>query len=184
MKSITTYLIIILSLLLLAAGSLYLKERSERIRFEDNYETVVKDKERAEILHKGELKECYTEIDTLRKKLNIRDKTIEVVYQTEVNYKDSNLLIPVPVKFNVYDTIPVFAKKYSVKKPCYDLELLNINDTIIERLHYHNKYTGFLHRERPHKFWFVRWGSWEYFLKLYSHCENDTIGVDKLILYK
>lgn len=171
-------------LALMAVIPLYLKERADRIRYEGNYDTVVNDKENAEILHKGELLKYHKGLDSLAKVLGVRSKTLGSVFEVQINYKDSNLLIPVAVKYNVYDTIPVYANKYMVSKPCYDLELISINDTIREKLTLHDKLTGFLHWERPHKIWFVRWGRKQYFLKLHSECRNDTIKVNKLIIFQ
>ncbi|MCX6232621.1 MAG: hypothetical protein NTZ33_13880 [Bacteroidetes bacterium] len=174
--------IIIAVLSLLFIGSLYMlkKEYDEKIRFKDNYDTVVNDANNAEILHTNEIKAFHKEIDSLRDASGIREKTVNVAFQTKYNYKDSTLLIPVIDTIHIKDTIKI-VKNYHISKPCYDLSLQSINDTITENLQLHDKLTGFLYWERPHKFLFIRWGAKKYYLKILSEC-NGIIIPDKLII--
>ena len=181
-------IISIVAILITAAGfGLYFNERNERKRFEANYDTVVNEKKNAEILHTNEIEKFHKDIDSLMTASGIREKTVKTVFQTKINYIDEEVLVP------VYDTIPVFAstastslsdrivKNYSISKPCYDLQLTSVNDTISEKLSLHDKFTGFLYWERPHKFWFVRWGAKQYFMKIKSECMGEIIP-EKLIV--
>jgi hypothetical protein len=156
------------------------REIAEKQRYKANYEAVVNDKKNAEILQANEISKYHKDLDSLRKILGIREKTVQTIFETKINYIDEQLLIP------VYDTIPYFdtvriVKSYSISKPCYDLQLTSINDTISEKLSIHDKFTGFLYWERPHKFWFIRWGVKQYFMKIQSECMGEIIP-DKLII--
>jgi len=156
---------------------------NEKQRFESNYNVSVNNLQQAEILHKGELEIYHKDIDSLGNALNIRDKTIETVWQTKYNYKDSAFLVPVYKDSLLlrYDTVRSRVA-YSISKPCYDLTLNMYNDSIQENLSFHDQFTGFVHWERPHKFLFIHYGAKQYFMKLYSDCQKDTVKVDKLIL--
>lgn len=177
-----TIVIIFLSLIIAGLLSLSFYLRNEIIRFEGNYDKVVNDKESAEILHKGELKKYHAAMDSIAKKYGVRDKTVKVVFQTKYIYKDSAVILPFYEYKTFVDTIPLWYKEYRIDKPCYSLSIKQVNDTISEKLQFHNIFTGILHWERPHKFWFIRWGAKEYFLKLHSNCDNDTVKVGKLII--
>ncbi len=175
------YIIIgVLILIISGLGALYFNERSERKRFEANYDTVVNDKKNAEILQTNEIAKFHKDIDSLREASGIREKTVKTVFQTKYTFTNEEILVP------VYDTIPYFdtvrtVKNYMISKPCYDLQLTSINDTISEKLTIHDKLTGFLYWERPHKFWFIRWGAKQYFMKIRSECMGEIIP-DKLII--
>jgi len=176
-------IIFILILIISGVSELYFSERSERKRFEANYDTVVNDKKDAEILHTTEVKKFYKKLDSLRATKGIREKTVKTVFETKINYIDEEVLIP------IYDTIPYFdtiriVKNYSITKPCYELQLSSINDTILEKLTIHDKLIGFLFWERPYKFLFVRWGSKQYRMKIQSECMGEIIPEKLIIIEK
>lgn len=174
---------IIISLFISFAG-LFFYYKSEVERLQNNYDVLALNKDNAEVYHKNEVKKYYSSIDSLRKALNVREKTVQVVFKTKYNYKDSTMFNFKDSTIYVNDTIPFFIKTKHIQKPCYDLHLYNVNDTITSILNYHNVFTGIFHWEFPHKFLFIRWGKKEYYLKLYSECQKDTIKVDKLIMIK
>ena len=155
---------------------------NEKLRFQSNYNTNVNDLQQAVILHKGELAKYYYQLDSLSKIIpRLRTKTIQTVWQTKYNYKDSTLF-DLRIKDSINFITVTLPKILSINKPCYDLQLKFEPDTINALLDYHDQLTGFLHWERLHKFWFIRWGVKQYYLKLYSGCQNDTLKVDKLII--
>lgn len=173
--------IIVLFVLLLFFFSQYKYFKSESERKQNNIEQLQGDSNKAIIIHKGELKQYEAKIDSLRAELGIRPKTIKTIFKTAYLYSDSTILVPVYISETIYDTIPV-PKEYNIKSNCYDLTLVNTNDTILSFLNWHDHLTGFIHWERPHKFWFIRWGAKEYHMQLYSDCQKDTIKIDKLII--
>ena len=152
--------------------------QKEYVRIKNNYDVLALNKDNAERLHKNEVKLYYYSIDSLRNALNIRSKTVQtifktvVIYRDSVNYKDSTITI------NVLDTIPYLTTDKLIKRDCYDLYLYQDYET----LKYKDTFTGLLHWERAKKFWFIHYGSKQYYLKLYSDCQKDTLKVDKLIL--
>lgn len=150
--------------------------RNEVKRLQNNYDVLALNKDNAERLYLSEIKTYYYSTDSLRKALNIRPKTVKTIFKTVVSFRDS-------VNFKdsiitILDTIPYLTTEKLIKQPCYDLYLYENH----ELLNYHDVFTGFLHWERPHKFLFIRWGTKEYYLKIYSQCQMDTIKVDKLIM--
>lgn len=157
------------------------ENKAEKQRFESNYNNVVNNNSAVEVLHSDEVATYYYLIDSLRKQLNIREKTVNTIWVTKYNYKDSTLL-DIRIKDSINYILVYLPKEININKPCYDLNLKFEKDTINTIIAYHDQLTGFLHWERPHKFLFIRWGTKEYFLKLYSGCKKDTIKVDKLIL--
>lgn len=150
--------------------------RNEVKRLQNNYDVLALNKDNAERLYKNEVKLYYYSIDSLRKALNIRPKTVKTIFKTVVSFRDSVNFKDSTV--TILDTIPYLTTDKLIKQPCYDLYLYENH----ELLNYHDTFTGFLHWERPHKFLFIRWGAKEYYLKLYSQCQMDTIKVDKLIM--
>lgn len=178
-KKIITYSVLILIILSLIYGITYF--RSEMNRFENNYNVTVNSLNNAEILNANEVKTYHYSLDSLRKELDIRRKTVTNIFVTKYNYRDSVRLIPELVINQVNDTNYI-AKEYSFKSDCYDLNIYNSNDTLLHYINWHDKLTGFLYWERKHRLWFIRWGSKQYFIKLYSDCQKDTIKVEKLIL--
>lgn len=177
-------IIIIVGLVLISIYlyTLYHFEKIERKRFMNNYDILVNDVNKAEVLHSYEIDKYYRSIDSLRNVIgSIRQKTVSTIFQTKYNYKDSILLYPILDTIRINDTIKIL-KTYTNKTKCFDLILIQENDTIKEFLEFKDELTGFLHWERPHRFWFIRWGAKEYFLKLYSACKNDTVKINKLIL--
>jgi hypothetical protein len=165
-------------LILIIFGLCYFlkKQIAERKRLQSNYDVLALNKDNAERLYKNEVKLYYYSIDSLRKALNVRGKTVQTIFKTvvsfldSVNFKDSTI--------TTIDTIPYLTTDRVIKQPCYDLYLYENH----EILNYHDVFTGFLHWDRPHRFLFIRWGAKEYYLKLYSDCQKDTIKVDKLIM--
>ena len=152
--------------------------QKEYVRIKNNYDVLALNKDNAERLHKSEIKLYYYSIDSLRKALNVRSKTVQtifktvVIYRDSVNYKDSTIMV------QVLDTVPYMTTDKLIKRPCYDLYLYQD----YEILKYKDTFTGFLHWERKFKLWFIHYGPKQYYLKLYSTCQSDTIKVDKLIM--
>ncbi len=185
-------LIIILSVLSFLSIKSCISNRNEKVRYESNYNTVVNDKQQAEILHNGELAIYHKDIDSLGNAIGIRDKTIQSIWQTVINYKaqlnikvnkrdTGYYYVPVPKDSILYTNITL-PRYFTEHKPCYDINFYATDDSLGATVDYHNQFTGFIHWERPHKFWFIHWGAKQYFMKLYSDCQKDTIRVDKLIL--
>ena len=169
-----------LIIVLLIFGIYHYKKKVNRIQ--NNYDVLALNKDNAERLYKNEVKLYYYSIDSLRNELNIRKKTVQTIFKTVVKYYDSTNFVFKDSTIYKNDTIPIYIKSKHISKPCYDLYLTNNNDTITSILNYHDTFTGFLHWERKYKWWFIRYGSKEYYLKLYSQCQMDTIKVDKLIM--
>lgn len=172
----------ILIIVIFVLGYFLQKQIAEKNRLQNNYNVLALNKDIAERLYKNEVKLYYYSIDSLRKALNVRSKTVQTIFKTVVKYSDSTNFVFKDSLIYVNDTIPIYVKTKHISKPCYDLFLTNNNDTITSILNYHDTFTGFLHWDRPHKFLFFRWGAKEYYLKLYSDCQKDTIKVDKLII--
>jgi hypothetical protein len=174
MQNIKYYIGGFLTIVLLIFGIYHY--RNEVKRLQNNYDVLALNKDNAERLYKNEVKLYYYSIDSLRKALNVRGKTVQTIFKTvvsfrdSVNFKDSTITI--------LDTIPYLTTDRVIKKPCYDLYLYENH----ELLNYHDVFTGFLHWERKYKLWFIHYGHKEYYLKLYSQCQMDTIKVDKLIM--
>lgn len=174
MQNIKYYIGICIIIFLLIFGISYYRNEVKRIQ--NNYDVLALNKDNAERLYKNEIKTYYYSIDSLRKALNIRSKTVQTIFKTVVSFRDSVNFKDSTV--TILDTIPYLTTEKLIKQPCYDLYLYENH----ELLNYHDVFTGFLHLERPHKFWFIRWGDWQTYLKLYSQCQMDTIKVDKLIM--
>lgn len=174
MQNIKYYIGGFLTIVLLIFGIYHYKKEVKRLQ--NNYDVLALNKDNSERLYKNEVKLYYYTIDSLRKALNVRGKTVQTIFKTvvsfrdSVNFKDSTITI--------LDTIPYLTTDRVIKQPCYDLYLYENH----ELLNYHDTFTGFLHWERKYKWWFIRWGAKEYYLKLYSDCQKDTIKVDKLIM--
>lgn len=166
----------VLILIIFGLGYFLQKQIAERKRLQNNYDVLALNKDNAERLYKNEVKLYYYTIDSLRKALNVRGKTVQTIFKTVVSFRDS-------VNFKdslitILDTIPYLTTDRVIKQPCYDLYLYENHDL----LNYHDVFTGFLHWERKYKWWFIHYGKKEYYLKLYSQCQMDTIKVDKLIM--
>lgn len=173
----------IVTFILLLISSLYLNYylNKENKRNAANWATEAAGKDQAIFIKNGELKDNYAQLDSLRKVLGIRAKTVVTVFKTSYIYKDSTLLIPVIDNQTYYDTINI-NRQYSIKGSCYDLDIIKNGDSIYSLLNYHDSMIGYLYKERPHKFLFIRWGAWIYQLKIQSECQNKLINVDKLIM--
>ena len=169
-----------LIIVLLIFGIYYYKKEVNRLQ--NNYDVLALNKDNAERLYLSDIKTYYYSIDSLRNELNIRKKTVQTIFKTVVKYYDSTNFVFKDSFIYINDTIPIYIKTKHISKPCYDLYLSNVNDTITSILNYHDTFTGFLHWERKYKWWFIHYGSKEYYLKLYSQCQMDTIKVDKLIM--
>jgi hypothetical protein len=175
-KIIIGLILIVILLLIFGYGSY-----QNAIRIKSNYDNLVLENDAAQIIHTGENYRNKKELDSLAKLLDIRLKTIKTIFQTKYNYKDSIFLVPFYQNEIVYDTVPV-PKQYIHRGDCYDLSLVADKDTIYSELTLHDDITGYLHWERPHKFWFIHWGRKEYFLKVHSECLKDTLKIDNLII--
>ena len=169
-----------LIIVLLIFGIYHYKKEVNRLQ--NNYDVLALNKDNAERLYLSDIKTYYYSTDSLRKALNIRGKTVQTIFKTVVKYYDSTNFVFKDSLIYVNDTIPIYIKTKHISKPCYDLYLTNVNDTITSILNYHDVFTGFLYKERHHKFWFIRWGDWEYKMKLHSLCENKLIEINKLIV--
>ena len=127
-----------------------------------------------------------TKIDSILKVAEIASKAVKTVTTINNYYIDSSKTIirPDPVISKTDTTYP-----FIDIKDCFSVKgfMQVVNDrpelTIQERK-FDNEINVIVHNKRPHKFWFIRWGRWQHFLKLYSECEKDTIKVDKLIIQK
>ena len=183
MKRIITIIVLILLLISSISTAIYFRKQFKRMA--SNFQIANSNLQKAFILHKNELSDNFKQIDSLRKELGIRSKTVQTVFQTKYNYRDS-LLYLISDSLRIKDSINyiniTIPRHFTLNKNCYSFSFDKVKDSLQCSFEYHDVLTGLLHWERPHKFLFIHWGPKEYFLKLYSECQKDTMKVDKLIL--
>lgn len=168
-------------LLFIMAIILLFKYKNDAARWENNFNKEVFNLNNAQILHNGEVAIYHHDLDSIRKLVDIRQKTVQVIYQTKLNYKDS-FVIQTNLKDSINYVTVTIPKVFSIEKPCFNVLITADSDSIQAEINMHDELTGFLHWERPNRFLFIRWGAKQYFMKLHSACKNDTIHVNKLII--
>jgi hypothetical protein len=126
-------------------------------------------------MDKGEVRKYQKEIDSLIKAHNLRFKEVKTV--DKVIYRN---IVKV-----VSDTILMFVREnymqplsyvWEYKENCFDING-QVWDSllIINSAEYNDSIYTIYFRKRPHRWYFLRWGKWQYEMKSESTCGDTQV---------
>jgi hypothetical protein len=163
-------------IILLAVAFLCLRwgwhQKAEKQRYKSSLEAEVLYRDQEKNLNIAEAKHLYKIIDTLQKKMNLRDKEIQRVIQYEIIYRDTG---STKITQRPGDTVLIYPDSITgrIEKKCYTMDILLYQNNFYGELSYRDEYSVILYRNRPHKFWFIHYGKWKYKAALYSQCQDS-----------
>jgi hypothetical protein len=186
MKNIKLYLIIGAALLLISGVVLIqvqrntiIKLRNENTRLDSNQTQLLADLQKQIILN---LKESEVtgrlkfQRDSLAEVLKIRPKQItEIVTINNVVHDTIKKEIPVNVIARDYWSISDTGKCFKYSADIYYNQ--QADSMLVWRTNYEdfNTTTQVFYRKRPHKFWFIHYGKWQYLQSIKSKCGEPSI---------
>lgn len=115
-------------------------------------------------------------IDSLARELGIKPKQITKYLKAEIRYIDTGSVVIIPPK---HDTVLVYPDSLTshYTGDCYTLDMLLYKGIWSHKLDYRDDIIPVFFKERPHKFWFIRYGRWRYRCEILSMCSDSTIKV-------
>jgi hypothetical protein len=189
MKTLNQILNFAILILCVSAALLWgLKQRSEKLRFKDNFEAQVFKNGQQVFVTEMEYSRLYSEIDSLTKDLGKKPKHIIQVVQSSYIIKDTvtaslsgdtTFVLRNDTVFQVVDTL-----RFNIKRPCYNLSGWVYDGKIHENLFLKDKTSVVIYRERANKFLFVKYGRWHYSALFHSQCSKTIMDVETNIVIK
>jgi hypothetical protein len=160
---------------------LYLHEKNERDRYNQNMITLIKDKSRQQELTAKELRDLYPKYDSLASELNIKTKYITNIINTKYNFKDSTIISTVLKRDSIKNE-----STFTFQNKCYTLSGFVTKDSVsLTNREFNDDITTFLYKNWEKKY---LWGLFKfkpyYKAVVYSQCMNDTISVNNNIKIK
>lgn len=184
--NIRTYLIIAIGVLiagLTVTVNIQMKQlktlKAQSVRLEQNQQRLLDASEsyliRADL---NEFRKIITpRIDSIIDELNVKPKNIERVVERYYYHTDSVIKVyqpkpvetPTGVVYPFIDTTQCFTFGGQIE----------VTDTVpeleVNRREYKNEAVDIYFRQRTKKFWFIRYGDWEYIRRTQNTCGDDVI---------
>lgn len=168
----------ITALVLIAAlGYMYLSEYGKRKLSDRNLIAAISKKDMEIQITKQQSDKIYgSAIDSLARELGIKPKQLVRWMVGQVRYQDTGSTVIVVPKA---DTVLVYPDSLTAhfKQNCYTLDVLFYKGAASHTLNYRDDIIPVIFRERPYKFWFIRYGKWQYRAEILSMCSDSSIKV-------
>ena len=161
-------------------------ERSEKLKYKDNFEAAIKRNGQQALVTEMEFTELYSEIDSLMRELGRKPKNIIQVVKVKYQIKDTTEapLVGDTVYIVRNDTVYVQPDtlRFNLMQPCYNLKGYVYNSRIKAELDYHDTPVVVFDREKRKKFLFIKYGGWKYSAAFYSQCSGKLMWIEDNIL--
>jgi hypothetical protein len=177
MKHLTQIINIAILLLCVSAALWWgFKQRSEKLRYLDNFNAEKKDRDQEREITGKEFKKLYGVTEKLQKELGIKPKQVVHWLQGEISYRDTG---STKVFYRPGDTIKIYPDSLygSIHKDCYTMDWLLYKEMFTESLNYKDSLQVMLYRERSKRIWFIKYGRWLHSAALYSGCRDSVYKV-------
>lgn len=163
-------------------------ERSEKLRYKDNFEAEVVKNGRQVYVTEMEYSRLYSEIDSLSRELGKKPKHIVQIVKVDYQVRDTAeaTLTGDTVYLVRNDTIFVQPDtlRFNIDRPCYLLTGYVYNSRIKAEIDFRDKPMVIFDRERSKRFLFIKYGPWQYSATFYSQCSGKTMWIQENILIK
>jgi hypothetical protein len=150
-------------------------QRSEKLRYLDNFNAERKDRDQEREISGKELKKLYGVTEKLQKELGIKPKQVVQWMQGEISFRDtgSTKILYRDKEVKVYPD----SLYGSIDKNCYTLNWLLYKGMFTESLDYKDSLQVMIYRERSKRIWFIKYGRWLHSAALYSGCRDSVYKV-------
>lgn len=161
-------------------------QRSEKLRYKNNWQASVQKNGQQTFVTEMEYSRLYEEIDSLTRELGLKPKNVSQVIKANYIVEDSAVTVVQidTIIRRINDTVYVFqdTTRIDIERPCYHLTGYLIGKEFKHELEYRDSPTIVIERQRSKRIWFVKYGPWQYSAMFYSQCSNKLMWIEENIL--